>query len=146
MRSGETRILPEQHEKVYFHWLENIEPWCIFAPALVGPPDTGLVRARTSTPVSSSMTRATARLDEVEIIRLLGQGLVKCGEIHHAGETFEEVRAKFEGDEAPLPAPLDHARRIEVENRAEAVHAFAEGPRGLQPLPEPRRPRLPDLA
>jgi len=29
VREGEVRILPEQHEKVYFHWLENIEPWCI---------------------------------------------------------------------------------------------------------------------
>ena len=29
VRTGEVRILPEQHEKVYFHWLENIEPWCI---------------------------------------------------------------------------------------------------------------------
>ncbi|MGM0659614.1 MAG: valine--tRNA ligase [Pseudomonadota bacterium] len=29
VRSGEVTILPEQDAKVYFHWLENIEPWCI---------------------------------------------------------------------------------------------------------------------
>jgi valyl-tRNA synthetase len=29
VREGRTRILPEQHEKTYYHWLENIEPWCI---------------------------------------------------------------------------------------------------------------------
>ncbi|MEM8789466.1 MAG: valine--tRNA ligase [Pseudomonadota bacterium] len=29
VRAGETEILPEQHRKVYFNWLENIEPWCI---------------------------------------------------------------------------------------------------------------------
>ncbi|UWQ96564.1 valine--tRNA ligase [Rhodobacteraceae bacterium M385] len=29
VRSGRTKILPEQHRKVYFHWLENIEPWTI---------------------------------------------------------------------------------------------------------------------
>ncbi len=29
VRNGDTRILPEQDAKVYFHWLENIEPWCI---------------------------------------------------------------------------------------------------------------------
>ncbi|MEM6563284.1 MAG: valine--tRNA ligase, partial [Pseudomonadota bacterium] len=29
VRSGETEILPEQDKKVYFNWLENIEPWCI---------------------------------------------------------------------------------------------------------------------
>ncbi|MEL7276372.1 MAG: valine--tRNA ligase [Pseudomonadota bacterium] len=29
VRDGRTQILPEQHRKVYFNWLENIEPWCI---------------------------------------------------------------------------------------------------------------------
>ncbi|MHA6347369.1 valine--tRNA ligase [Roseivivax sp. CAU 1761] len=29
VRDGTTRILPERDRKVYFHWLENIEPWCI---------------------------------------------------------------------------------------------------------------------
>ncbi|MCC6304859.1 MAG: valine--tRNA ligase [Rhodobacteraceae bacterium] len=29
VREGRTRILPESHEKVYFNWLENIEPWCV---------------------------------------------------------------------------------------------------------------------
>ncbi|TCM84574.1 valine--tRNA ligase [Rhodovulum steppense] len=51
VRDGRTKILPEQHEKVYFHWLENIEPWCIsrqlwwghqipvwYGPELLGKP------------------------------------------------------------------------------------------------------------
>ena len=29
VRSGKTKIIPESDKKVYFHWLENIEPWCI---------------------------------------------------------------------------------------------------------------------
>ena len=29
VRDGRTRIIPESGEKTYFHWLENIEPWCI---------------------------------------------------------------------------------------------------------------------
>ena len=29
VRDGRTRIMPESGEKTYFHWLENIEPWCI---------------------------------------------------------------------------------------------------------------------
>jgi valyl-tRNA synthetase len=29
VRSGAVTILPESGEKTYFHWLENIEPWCI---------------------------------------------------------------------------------------------------------------------
>jgi valyl-tRNA synthetase len=29
VRSGAVKILPESGEKTYYHWLENIEPWCI---------------------------------------------------------------------------------------------------------------------
>jgi valyl-tRNA synthetase len=29
VRDGRTNIVPEQHRKTYFHWLENIEPWTI---------------------------------------------------------------------------------------------------------------------
>ena len=29
VRDGTVTILPEADRKVYFHWLENIEPWCV---------------------------------------------------------------------------------------------------------------------
>jgi len=29
VRNGDTKIMPEAGEKTYYHWLENIEPWCI---------------------------------------------------------------------------------------------------------------------
>ncbi|MEZ5752698.1 MAG: valine--tRNA ligase [Paracoccaceae bacterium] len=29
VRSGKVKIMPESGEKTYYHWLENIEPWCI---------------------------------------------------------------------------------------------------------------------
>jgi valyl-tRNA synthetase len=29
VRSGEVRIIPESGERTYYHWLDNIEPWCI---------------------------------------------------------------------------------------------------------------------
>ena len=29
VREGRTRIIPERFEKVYFHWLEHIDDWCI---------------------------------------------------------------------------------------------------------------------
>ena len=29
VRDSDVKILPESGEKVYYHWLENIEPWCI---------------------------------------------------------------------------------------------------------------------
>ncbi|MBV1867784.1 MAG: valine--tRNA ligase [Marinosulfonomonas sp.] len=29
VKDGRVKIMPESGEKVYFHWMENIEPWCI---------------------------------------------------------------------------------------------------------------------
>jgi valyl-tRNA synthetase len=29
VKNGDVKIIPESGEKVYYHWLENIEPWCI---------------------------------------------------------------------------------------------------------------------
>ncbi len=29
VREGRTKIMPESGEKVYYNWLDNIEPWCI---------------------------------------------------------------------------------------------------------------------
>lgn len=29
VKDGTVRILPERDTKVYYHWMENIEPWCI---------------------------------------------------------------------------------------------------------------------
>jgi valyl-tRNA synthetase len=29
VRTGRTKIIPQSGEKTYYHWLENIEPWCI---------------------------------------------------------------------------------------------------------------------
>ncbi len=29
VKNGEVKIMPESGEKVFYHWLENIEPWCI---------------------------------------------------------------------------------------------------------------------
>ena len=32
VRKNEIEIIPERDKKVYFNWLENIEPWCISRP------------------------------------------------------------------------------------------------------------------
>lgn len=29
VESGETRIMPERFEKIYFHWIDNLRDWCI---------------------------------------------------------------------------------------------------------------------
>lgn len=29
VRDGQTRFVPDNYEKIFFQWLENIEPWCV---------------------------------------------------------------------------------------------------------------------
>lgn len=29
VNSGELKIIPEQHKKIWFHWMENIRDWCV---------------------------------------------------------------------------------------------------------------------
>ncbi len=58
VRDGTVKIMPESGEKVYFHWLENIEPWCISRqlwwghqiPVWYGPPVAFLTDHLTDAP------------------------------------------------------------------------------------------------
>ena len=45
VKSGAIEIVPKTWEKTFFNWMENIQPWCVSPPALVGAPDSGLVWA-----------------------------------------------------------------------------------------------------
>ncbi|MDJ1015893.1 MAG: valine--tRNA ligase [Paracoccaceae bacterium] len=126
VRDGTTDILPEQHKKVYFNWLENIEPWCISRQLWWGH----------QIPVWYGFDLASHgfrddegdnALDEVELRRILSsQTLLKGDERHHAAPTLSEVQGQFEDVLAGLPTPLNHARVVEVDNRHAAAEAFAE--------------------
>ena len=44
VENGDIQFIPKQYENVYFSWMRNIQDWCISPPAVVGTPDSGLVR------------------------------------------------------------------------------------------------------
>jgi len=125
VRDGRTTILPDQHEKVYFNWLEHIEPWCISRQLWWGH----------QIPVWYGFDLAShgyqddendGALDEVELARILtSQTLLKGDERHHSAPDFDAVSAQFADVLASLPMPLNHARVIEVETRHDAAHALA---------------------
>ncbi len=126
VRSGATKILPEQHEKVYFHWLENIEPWTISRQLWWGhqiPVWYGLDLS-VEGQVDDDHDGA---LDDVEIFALLEEGLVHRDEILRCAAGFADVAEQFRDAIAGLPQPLEIARVIEVADRDAAVDAFAEG-------------------
>src|SRR6056297_2406050 len=122
VRSGRTKIMPEQHRKVYFHWLENIEPWTISRQLWWGhqiPVWYGFDLARHG----FNDDEGDGALDEVEMLRLLNaQTLLEGEDRHHCAAEFDTVSAKFADVLGGLPTPLNHARVVEVTDRHEAAH------------------------
>ena len=126
VRSGETEILPEQDKKVYFHWLENIEPWCISRQLWWGH----------QIPVWYGLDlkgggfvddEGDGALDMVEMSRLLlQQSLPETTDHLHCAASFDAVTHTFNEVLVSLPAPLNNARVIEVASRTQAMHVLAE--------------------
>lgn len=125
VRNGDVRIMPESGEKTYYHWLENIEPWCISRQLWWGhqiPVWYGFDLAREG----FTDDEADGALDMVEITRLLSdQHLLRGDEHLHCGPNFDAVQGKFADVLNGLPTPLSHARVVEVADRAAAREALA---------------------
>jgi valyl-tRNA synthetase len=126
VRDGRTTIVPEQHRKVYFHWLENIEPWTISRQLWWGhqiPVWYGFDLAAHG----FRDDEGDGALDEVEMLRLLtAQTLLEGEDRHHAAADFEAVSGQFADVLAGLPVPLNHARVVEVADRHAAAHVLGE--------------------
>ncbi len=125
VRTGRTRIIPPSGEKTYYHWLENIEPWCISRQLWWGhqiPVWYGL----DLTAPGFSDDEGDGAMDEVEMLQFLGDGgHVQRDARHHCAADFATVADRFLDDLAALPVPLNHARVIEVADRAQAVDLLA---------------------
>ena len=124
VKNGDTRILPERDARVYFHWLENIEPWCISRQLWWGHQIPVWYGLDLSAPDYRD-DEGDGVLDLVELGRLLLGGLVHMGDIHHCAAEFDGVQPAFRDELADTPHPLADARIIEVADRHEAIHVFA---------------------
>ena len=122
VRSGEVTILPEQDAKVYFHWLENIEPWCISRQLWWGHQIPVWYGFDLSAPGFED-DEGDGTLDLAEMLRLLNEGhlapLMECA----AG--FAPVADAFRDRLAGLPLPLAAMPVVEVESREAALHRLA---------------------
>jgi len=125
VRSGRTKIMPPSGEKTYYHWLENIEPWCISRQLWWGhqiPVWYGLaIDAENFTDDEGDNA-----LDEVELLRVLGDGGHADREArYHCAADLVSVAERFRDDLAVLPHPLNAARIVEVEDRQTAIKTLA---------------------
>ncbi|SFC11755.1 valine--tRNA ligase [Tropicimonas isoalkanivorans] len=125
VRDGRVTILPESGEKTYYHWLENIEPWCISRQLWWGhqvPVWYGL----DIWPTGFRDDEGDNALDEVEIFRLLEEGAFNHAQpTYHCAADADGVAAKFRDDLAQLPTPLHASQIVVVADRAEAQDRLA---------------------
>ena len=125
VKQGDTQILPERDAKVYFHWLENIEPWCISRQLWWGHQIPVWYGLDLSAPGFQDED-GDGVLDLVELGRLLLDGLVHAGDLHHCAASLDGVLPAFRDALADTPHPLADARIVEVADRNAAIHAFAQ--------------------
>ena len=124
VRSGATKIIPPSGEKTYYHWLENIEPWCISRQLWWGHQIPVWYGIDLAAPGFTD-DEGDEALDPVEMLRVLGEGHAGLDPIHRCAATAATASALFLDDLATLPHPLNHARVVEVADRAAAVQMLS---------------------
>ncbi len=126
VKDSTVKIIPESGEKTYYHWLENIEPWCISRQLWWGhqiPVWYGLDLSAENFKDDEN----DGDLDLVELGRLLNEGgMLHRGNVMECAASLEAVTEKFLDDNANIPSPLSHATVVEVADKQEAIHQFAE--------------------
>ena len=127
VRSGETKIIPESGEKTYFHWLENIEPWCISRQLWWGHQIPVWYGLDLDAPGFQD-DEGDEALDEVELLEILvgDGGYIDREARYHCAADLTTVSERFLDDLAALPHPLNHARIVEVADRHAAVTLLAQ--------------------
>ncbi len=115
VKDGTVQILPEGDKKVYFHWLENIEPWCISRqlwwghqiPVWYGPKkkdnlseELETLREVVANYPAANDQNATDHAEAVKGVwsELEERGAITAstGLIPFCGASFEEARSKAE--------------------------------------------------
>ena len=125
VRSGRTKIIPPSGEKTYYHWLENIEPWCISRQLWWGHQIPVWYGLDLSAPDFVD-DQGDGELDPVDMLNVLGDGgHAQRATLANCAADFAAVIERFRDSLAALPQPLNHARIVEVADRAAAVDALA---------------------
>ena len=122
VKTGEVRIMPEADRKVYFHWLENIEPWCISRQLWWGHQIPVWYGFDLSAPDFRD-DEGDGTLDLSEMLRLLNEGhnsfLMECA------TGFGPISDAYHDRLADLPVPLQAMTVVEAESREDALHKLA---------------------
>jgi valyl-tRNA synthetase len=84
VRNGDTVIMPQSGERTYFHWLENIEPWCISRqlwwghqiPVWYGPDANSLGIAVQAKPICAANEQECLEIAQRHYAEILGKDVI----------------------------------------------------------------------
>ncbi|MCR9157570.1 MAG: valine--tRNA ligase, partial [Rhodobacteraceae bacterium] len=118
VRNGDVKIVPESGERTYYHWLENIEPWCISRqlwwghqiPVWYGLSLPGMVGAEDKNELYAQFDGGPGP----------GQDLFGPKDTYEAGFSFEEVCERFREKLEKLGPRFADVEIIEVDNQLAA--------------------------
>ena len=120
VRNGEVTIIPESGKKTYFHWLENIEPWCISRQLWWGhqiPVWYGFDLSKDSFYCKQN----TEQLNFDALRQSLSDHTLRDGmHKNHSADSFENVTHQFSEIIESHPTPINQASVIEVADKEEA--------------------------
>ncbi|MBU2359909.1 MAG: valine--tRNA ligase, partial [Alphaproteobacteria bacterium] len=122
VRDGRTKIIPESGEKVYYHWLENIEPWCISRQLWWGHQIPVWYKLR-------NMTATTSDGKKVEVfVEKSSAGIGKEGFVEDpiCAVDFEQAK-RIALDELKARDGYEDWSIVEVPTRDEAVAILTDG-------------------
>ena len=105
VKDGTVRILPERDKKVYYNWMENIEPWCISRqlwwghqiPVWYGPSDDEVILGV----VSNSKPNQFCGASETDVMDQATR--------HYSNLLGREVHVCLAADESEDGGPLSHS-------------------------------------
>ncbi|MFK7940685.1 MAG: valine--tRNA ligase, partial [Roseovarius sp.] len=123
VKSGEVTIMPEADRKVYFHWLENIEPWCISRQLWWGHQIPVWYGFDLSAPGFQD-DEGDGSLDLVEMLRLLNEG--HLSDVMHCAPNADDAADGLRDKLAKLPVPLNAMQTVEVATRDAALEMLAK--------------------
>ena len=122
VRDGTVKILPESGEKTYYHWLENIEPWCISRQLWWGHQIPVWYGFDLGAPGFQD-DEGDGALDLTEMLGLLNEShfspLMACA------PQFDLVSEKFRDALSNLPVPLRAMTIVEADSHNDALHKLA---------------------
>ncbi len=96
VKDGTVKILPESGEKTYYHWLENIEPWCISRQLWWGHQIPVWFNA-------SGEQFCAPTYDEAAALARDSNGGIDCAEVRDAQDALAVVKDLAMGADSPKP-------------------------------------------